>query len=154
MRKLWHDFQAHKWAAVLFLVYWLATLAVGLVTWNYGIPDRVVVLFLTTPLIAGFLVGWWRAPTPERAAHLRDRIGGGVLAGVLIAEMTLLVMKGGVVEEVIGWMRGWQFFGQWGEVLEFTIAAGVLGAVLGLVGAVLAMILDRVCHQGRPAPPT
>ena len=152
MRRLWHDVQAHKRAAVLFLLYWLATLAVILVTWSGGIPDPVVVLLLTTPLIAGFLVGWWRAPTPEHAAHSRDRIGGGVLAGVLIAEMTLLVMKGGVVDEVIGWMRGWEFFGQWGEVLEFTIAAGVLGAVLGLAGAVIALILDHVRRRGRPVP--
>jgi hypothetical protein len=144
MRRLWHDFQAHKWAAALLLVYWLATLAVSFVTWYHGIPGRVVVLLLTTPLVAGFLVGRWRAPTPEHAAHSRDRIGGGVLAGVLSAEITLLVMRGGVVEEVIGWMLGWQFFGQWGEVLGFTIAAGILGAVLGLAGAVIAMILDHV----------
>jgi hypothetical protein len=103
-----------------------------------------VVLLLTTSLIAGFLVGRWRAPTPEHTAHSRNRIGGGVLPGVLSAEITLLVMKGGVIYEVIGWMRGWQFFGQWGEVLGFTIAAGILGAVLGLAGAVIAMILDLV----------
>ena len=154
MRRLWQDVQAHKRAAVLFLVYWLATLAVILVTWSGGIPDPVVALLLTTPLIAGFLVGRWRAPTPEYAARSRDRIGGGVLAGVLSAEITLLVMKGGVVDEVIGWMRGWGFFGQWGEVLAFAIAAGVLGAVLGLAGAVIAMILDHVRRRSRPVPST
>jgi len=152
MRRVWHDVQAHKRAAVLFLVYWLATLAVVYVTWSGGIPDPVVVLLLTTPLIAGVLVGWWRAPTSEHAAHSRDRIGGGMLVGVLSAEITLLVMKGGIVDEVIGWVRGREFFGQWGEVLEFTIAAGVFGAVLGLAGALLAMTLDRVRRQGRPAP--
>jgi hypothetical protein len=141
MRRLWHDLQAHKRAAVLLLVYWLATLAVDLLTWSRGIRDQVL---LTTPLIAGFLVGRWRAPTAEHAVHSRDRIGGGVLAGVLSAEITLLVVKGGVIHEVIGWMRGWQFYGQWGEVLGFTIAAGILGAVLGLAGAVIAIILDHV----------
>jgi hypothetical protein len=150
MRRLWYDFQAHKWAAVLFLMYWLATLAVSFVTGNGGIPDRVVVLLLTTPLIAGILVGWWRVPTPEHTARSRDRIGGGMLAGVLSAEITLLVMRTGIVAEVIGWVRGWEFFGQWGEVLEFTVVAGVLGAVLGLVGAVISMILDRVRHQRKP----
>ena len=154
MRSLWHDVQAHKRAAVLFLVYWLATLAVSLVTWSGGIPGPVVVLLLTTPLIAGALVGWWRARTPEHAAHWRDRIGGGMLAGVLSAEITLLVMKGGVVDELIGWMRGWESFGQWGEVLGFCIVGGVLGALLGLAGAGLTMILDRVRRQGRPAPST
>ena len=75
-----------------------------------------------------------------------------MLAGVLSAEITLLVMKGGVVDEVIGWKHGHRFQG--GEVLEFTIAAGVLGAVLGLAGAVIAMILDRVRRQGRPVSST
>jgi hypothetical protein len=28
MKKLWHDIHAHERASVLFLVYWLATLAV------------------------------------------------------------------------------------------------------------------------------
>jgi hypothetical protein len=147
MRRLWHDFQAHKWAAVLFLVYWLATLAVSFMTWSGGIPDWVVVLLLTTPLIAGFLVGRWRAPTPEHAAHSRDRIIGGMLVGVLSAEITQMVAKGGVVYEVIGWMRGWEFFGQWGEVLVFCIVSGVLGALLGLTGAVISMVLDRVRRQ-------
>jgi len=149
MRRLWHDFQAHKWAAVLFLVYWLATLAVS---WGRGNTDPVVVLLLTTPLIAGFLVGRWRAPTPAHAAHSRDRIGGGMLSGVLSAEITLLVMKGGVVHEFIGWVRGWEFYGQWGEELGFCIVTGVLGALLGLAGAVIAMILDRIRRQGGPAP--
>ena len=93
MRRLWHDFQAHKWAAVLFLVYWLATLAVSLVTWSGGIPDPVVVLLLTTPLIAGFLVGRWRAPTPQHAAHSRNRIGGGVLAGTFAQSRKLLLLR-------------------------------------------------------------
>jgi hypothetical protein len=75
-----------------------------------------------------------------------------MLAGVLSAEITLLVMKGGVVDEVIGWKHGHRFQG--GEVLEFCIASGVLGALLGLAGAVLAIILDRVRRQGRPAPST
>jgi Na+/citrate or Na+/malate symporter len=150
MRRLWHDFQAHQWAAVLLLLYWLATLAVILMTWDRGIPDRIVVLLFTTPLIAGVLVGRWRASTPERAVRSRDRITGGMLAGVLSAEITLLVMKGGVVDEVIGWTRGHGFQGV--EVLEFCIATGVLGVLLGLAGAVLAMISDRVRRQDRPAP--
>lgn len=152
MRRLWHDVQAHKWAAVLFLVYWLVTLAVNVVTWSGGIPGRVVVFLLTTPLIAGVLVGRWRAPTVENADHSRDQIGGGVLAGVLSAEFTLLLMKGGVVEEMIGWMRGQDHMGQWGEVLEFAFVAGVLGAFLGLAGVFIAMVLDHVHRRGGPVP--
>ena len=150
MRRLWRDFQAHKRAAVLLLVYWVATLAVALMTWSEGLSGQVVALLFTTPLIAGALVGWWRASTPEGAARSRDRIWGGVLAGVLSAEITLLVTKGGVVDELIGWMHGDRFRG--GEVLEFCIASGVLGALLGLAGAVLAMILDRIRREGGAGP--
>jgi hypothetical protein len=142
MRRLWRDIQAHNRAAVLFLVYWLATLAVVSLTWDGGVPGRVVVLLFTAPLIAGALVGRWRASTPERATRSRDRIWGGMLAGVLSAEMSLLVMKGGFIDEVTGWMHGDRFRG--GEVLEFCIASAVLGVLLGLAGAALAMILDRV----------
>ncbi len=148
MRRLWHDFRAHKRAAVLFLVYWLATLAIIPMTWDGGIPVGIVALLLTTPLIAGALVGRWRASTPERAARSRDRITGGMLAGALSAEITLLVMKGGVVDEAM--THGGRFRG--GEILGICIAIGVLGAFLGLAGAVLAIILDRVRRQGRPAP--
>ena len=140
MRRLWHDFRAHKRAAVLFLMYWLATLAVVLVTWSHGIPGEVVLLLLTTPLIAGALVGRWRASTPERTARWHDRIMGGMLAGGLVAGMTWLVMRGGVVEEAIGWMRG--HGSRWGEMLVLWVASGVLGAFLGLIGAVLAIIVS------------
>ena len=141
MRRLRRDVQAHRRAAVLFLVYWLATLAVVLLTWNRGIPVRIVALLLTAPLIAGTLMGRWRAATPEHQARTRDRITAGVLAGVLVVELTLLVMKGGVVDEAIGWRHGDRFRG--GEVLEFVLAGGVLGALLGLAGAGLAVVLDR-----------
>ncbi len=147
MRKLWQDIKAHISAAVLFLVYWLATLAVVPLTWQNGIPTPVVLLLFTVPLIAGILVGWWRSSTPEQAAHVGDAIGGGMLAGLLCTEITLLVMKGGVIDEVIGWIRGWKFFGQWGEILEFAIVAGVFGILLGLVGAVLASIMQRFHHR-------
>ena len=151
MRKLWQDIQAHKRAAVLFLVYWLATLAVVPITWVSGIPSPVVVLLLTTPLIAGALVGWWRSSTSEHATRWQDRIRSGMLAGVLVAEITLFVMKGGVVYEVIGWMRGWEFFGQWGEVAGFIIVGGVFGVLLGLAGAVLTMIPERLRRLTRPS---
>ena len=138
MRRLWHDFRAHKRAAVLFLMYWLATLAVD---WSHGIPNEVVLLFLTTPLIAGALVGRWRASTPERTARLLDRIMGGMLAGGLVGGITWLVKRGGIVDEAISWMRGEG--SRWGEMLVLWIASCVLGALLGLIGAVYAIILDR-----------
>jgi hypothetical protein len=150
MRKLWQDIQAHKLAAVLFLMYWLATLVVIPITWDAGIPFPVVLLLLTVPLIAGILVGLWRSSTPEHTARFGGKSAGGILAGLLCTEITLFVMKGGVVGEVIGWMRGWKFFGQWGEVVEFIIVAGVFGIILGFVGAVLASIIERLRHRLTP----
>ena len=147
MKKLWQDIKAHKRATMLFLVYWLATLVVVPLTWDGGIPYPVVVLLLTVPLIAGILVGFWRSSTPEHTVRFGDKIGGGMLAGLLCTEITFLVMKGGVVEEVIGWMlgRGQRF----GEMLVFCIVAGVLGIILGFIGAALASIMER--FRNRPS---
>jgi hypothetical protein len=163
MSKLWHDIQTHKRAAVLFLAYWLATLAIVPITWSRGIPYPVVALLFTTPLIAGVLLGRWRASKPERAADSgcipakssisdffprEDRIRGGMLAGVLSAEITFLVMKGGAVDEVIGWIHGNRFQGD--EVLGFFIVTGIFGVFLGWAGAKLAIILDRFRRHGTP----
>jgi hypothetical protein len=153
MRRLWHDFQAHRRAAVLFLLYWLATLAVERMTNHGGVPTPIVLLLLTTPLIAGALVGWWRGAMPERAHRSRDRITGGMLVGVLSFAITMVVTKGGVIEEVIGGIRGSPYF-QGGEMLGMFMVGCVVGALLGSAGAALAMILDRVRRPGRPAPPT
>jgi uncharacterized membrane protein YbhN (UPF0104 family) len=141
MRKLWQDIRAHKRAAMLFLVYWLATLVVILITWDMGIPFPVVLLLFTVPLIAGILVGLWRSSTPEHTARFGDKIGGGMLAGLLCTELTFLVMKGGIVEELIVWMQGG---GQrFGEMLVFCIVAGVFGIILGFTGAAVASIIER-----------
>jgi hypothetical protein len=152
MRKLWRDIKAHKLAVLLFFVYWLATLAVVPFAWDSGIPSWVMRLLYTVPLIAGFLVGWWRSSTRKGTAPSGNRISGGMLAGLLCAEITLFVMKGGVGNEVIGWIHGHKF--NWSEVLEFSIAAGVFGVFLGLVGAVLAIILDRFRRHDIPTTST
>jgi hypothetical protein len=71
---------------------------------------------------------------------------GGILAGVLCAEVTLFVMKGGVIDELFGWRSGRS---QGGELLEFAIVIGVLGVVLGFVGAAFAATLNGL-HRRRP----
>jgi hypothetical protein len=149
MRKLWQDIQAHKWAAVLFLVYWLATLIVVPITWDGGIPFPVVLLLFTVPLIAAILVGLWRSSAPEHTAHLGDKIRGGMLAGLLCTVTTFLVMKGGAVEEVIVWMRGGGH--RFGEMLVFSIVACVFGIILGYAGAGLGSIMERFRHRLTPS---
>ncbi len=144
MGKLWRDLWAHKRAAALFLLYWLATVAVVVVTWEPGgMANGALVLLLTTPLIAGALVGWWRGTMPEPAHRWRDQITGGMLAGLLTLVITLV---GSIIKDLSGVVR--DFGSQGGEILEWFIASGVVGAVLGSVGAALAMALGRVGHHG------
>jgi len=147
MTRLWHDLQTHGLAAVLFLLYWLATLTVQRMTDYGGTPNAVVVLLLTTPLIAGALVGWWRRAMPEPAHRWRDRITGGMLVGVLTFAITMVVTKGGVIDEVISGIRRSPYF-EGGEMLGMFTVGCVVGVLLGSVGAALAMILERVLHQG------
>ena len=148
--RIWRDIQAHKRAALLLFVYWLAVLALIPITWAPGIPFPVVVLLFTMPLIAGALEGRWRGPTPERAAHSVDRIRGGMLAGALSAEITVSVMKTGFIDEAL--RNGIKFPGK--DLFVYAAIVGVLGAILGLAGAVLAIILDRFRHHGRSIPST
>jgi hypothetical protein len=151
MSRIWRDIQTHRWAALVYLVYWILTLATIVITWNQGIPGAVVALVLTNPLIAGALVVWWRVATPEKAANPVERFRVGMLTGVLSTEITFLVMKGGAGAEVVGWMRGDKFQGI--EVLEFAIAAAMFGVVLGFVGAAFAMAFDHLHHDHhKPIP--
>lgn len=71
-----------------------------------------------------------------------------MLAGLLCAEITFFLMKGGIGEAVIGLIHGQGF--SWFDYLIFAVAAGVLGVFLGLIGAVLAIILDRYRRRGMP----
>lgn len=75
-----------------------------------------------------------------------------MLTGALSAEVTFLLMKGGVISEGIIWMHGLR--AEWDQVLVFSIVVGILGAVLGVAGAGLTTILGRhrspILHQGRP----
>jgi hypothetical protein len=100
MSRIWRDIQTHRWAALVYLVYWILTLATIVITWNQGIPGAVVALVLTNPLIACALVVWWRVATPEKAANPVERFRVGMLTGVLSTEITFLVMKGGAGAEL------------------------------------------------------
>ncbi len=141
MRKLWQDIQTHKRAALLFLVYWLVTVVVTFITWDQGIPSPVVLLISTVPLIAGILEGLWRNSTPEHTARFGDKIRGGMLFGLLCIEITVLVIRGGVVDELIGWMRGWGE--RFGEMLVMCIVFGIFGIILGFIGAALTSIIEH-----------
>jgi len=139
---------AYRWrsrilAMILYSVYWLATLAVVAVTGTDGMPGRVVLLLLTNPLIAGGLIGRWLSSTPEVSS---GAVGGGALAGALWAEVTIFVMKGGVVDELLGWPSDQ---GSVGELLGFVAITGVAGFFLGFVGAAATATFSEL-HSERP----
>jgi len=83
------------------------------------------------------LVGWWRSS---------ERIRGGTLAGTLTGGLVSIELA---LSEAIGWIRGHSF--QKDETLGFSIFLVIVGALLGLAGAVFAIILDRFRHRGRPS---
>jgi hypothetical protein len=141
MKDLWREVIRHRGAAMLFAGYWLATVIVVPFTWKEGIPYPVVALLLSNCLIGGALISLWRGQSTERAYSAGSQLRGGALAGLLVGEITILVMKGGTIDEFIGWMRGWPHFGQWDEVLGFTIAIALVGALLGTIGAGCSAIL-------------
>lgn len=136
MKTLWIDIKNHRRAATLLALYWLATLAIATFNWDRGISGPVVGLLFTPSLLAGHFVGRWRAAAASRGDRCR-RLQGGSLAGLLFALSTLLVMKGGVLDEFLGWLDGARFQG--GEVLEFIIFTAIAGVVLGLIGAALTL---------------
>ena len=142
MKKLWQDIARHRGAAALYLVYWLATVVMVPLASDGGISDPVMALLLSNSLISGALVSWWRGPTLERTSSLGERMRGGMLAGLLSAEITLLM---GVGDELIGWMRGGRFQGA--EVVEFAIISGALGVLLGSIGAACSAILHHRPHS-------
>ena len=87
MKRLWIDIQTHRQVSLLFLSCWLVSTVIAVAVF----PDSLVRAFivLSPPLVAGALVGWWRA-----SQQIDERITGAVLAGLLdqksdrTAEMT------------------------------------------------------------------
>jgi hypothetical protein len=139
MFRLWTDVRSHKIAAMLLFLYWLATLALAVLTWDRGIPLPVVLLMFTTPLLGGALVGWWQ---PDASTPVPHRIVDGALAGSLIAAAAFLFTKGGAGDEVLGWMNGQRFQGD--EVAGFLIFVCAAGAGLGAMGAALMKCIRLV----------
>ncbi len=140
MRDLWQEIRAHKLAAIIYLFFWIGILVAEVITFDRNVAAPVIPLLFIIPLFAGGMVGWWRKATRERAARMRNWLWGGTLVGVLSSEITFIVMEGGAADELIGWMQGRRFQGV--EVLEFLIATGIVGALLGPCGAAFARALN------------
>jgi hypothetical protein len=149
MPRLWNDIKDHQIQAVLFLLYWL--IAFGLDAFGWRKPENrpdmvlmVVCLHLLLPVGAGALVSWWRRGRP-----------GGIAASMLAGAVVL------VVDSVALLTHQWIAFnvGESGgsgervsELPVFLIAVGLLGALLGLIGAASSAGIGHVLRPRRKPP--
>lgn len=148
MRKLWLDVTRHPVSAASFLTYWLAVwVAYWYFGWSGGIPTPGVVLGLLAPLIAGSLVGFWRAPAREGLLIAGRRLAGAPLAAalVIIADMTILFVPAFLsafqhgAGEWVGVVGGWL-----GACAIMGLIALLLGWLGGLAGGMVAAALRVV----------
>jgi hypothetical protein len=143
MRQLWADVRHHPVAAALFLVYWLVAWAVAILTWSKdGMSAPAAAMLMLGPVLAGGLVGWWRAPAREGLFVGRGHLAGGPLAGalVMLADVTVIFAADGLDDLRHGAWK-WQGVLVW---LGWCIVFGLLALVLGLVGSFLGASLARV----------
>ncbi len=146
MQRLWHDITDHPFSVALFLVYWLAAWAITYLTWQGGMAPPAVILHLLSAVIAGGLVGWWRAPVREGLLVGRGHLAGGPLAAALVILVDIAFLFGS------DWLRDllhreWK----WGGVVEWLVWSavfGLFGLVLGLLGALAGSTLARVARAG------
>ena len=104
----------------------------------------MAVFLMSPPLAAGVLAGWWRS-----SERIGERIGGGVLAGLLVG---VIIDLGVIAIAVCNWIRLGRIENHEnesvGETVGFLVFTVAVGAVLGWVGARLAIILDRYRRHG------
>ena len=147
MRRLWQEINDHRRPSALFLTYWLAAWAVTALTWSGGMGALAVILHLFSPVIAGGMMGWWRAPEREGLLVGRGHLAGGPLAGalVMLANVALTFVAAAVAALLNGTWE-WAGFVEW---LAFSAAFGLLGLVLGLGGALVGSAFARGIGESR-----
>ena len=148
MRQLWHDIKGHPLAAALFFVYWVGAWAVTALTWQGGMGALAVILHLLSPVIAGGLVGWWRAPVREGLLVGRGHLAGGPLAAalVMLIDVAFIFAAAGVYSLLHG---KWEWAGvvAW---LAFSATLGLIALVFGLVGAFAGRTLAGLAGARTP----
>jgi hypothetical protein len=146
MRQLWRDIKAHPVSAVLFAACWLGTWAITALTWQRGMGALAVILHLLSPVIAGGLVGWWRAPVREGLLVGRGYLAGGPLAAALVILIDIAFIFGAAgIYNVLHGKWEWAGVVAW---LAFSAAFGLIALVLGLVGALAGRTLAGVARPG------
>jgi hypothetical protein len=109
--------------------------------WSGGIPTPGVVLGVLAPLIAGSLVGFWRAPAREGLLVTRRSFAGAPLAAalVIIADMTMLFATAFLRAVQLGGAAWVGVLGGWiGACVIMGLIALLLGWLGGIAGCMLA----------------
>ena len=146
MQRIWNDIRNHPLALALFMVWWVA-----LALLNFIVPrheqESVAQLFFVAPAIAGALVCWWRRSRT-------DRITVGTMAGATVLLIEFVLMLPRELAEAVH--RGKGLLGILRvlvdvETLGFGALACVVGAVLGFLGALAAVVLAYLEKRWPPA---
>ena len=139
---LWSDVTSHPVSAAGFLAYWSAVwIAYWYFGWSGGIPTPGVAFGLLAPLIAGGLVGFWRAPAREGLLVAGRRLAGAPLAAalVIIADMTMLFAPAFLRAVQVGAAEWVGVLGGWiGACAIMGLIALLLGWLGGVAGGMLA----------------
>lgn len=130
--------KANSLPAIVLIIFFIALWIMMVVTWMYddagysgGMPGPAFLVMLASPLIAGFVVGWYKE-------SLGLGVKAGMIAGPLFGAANILgnLVWGGVL-----WIQGKipadQPFTFWQgvvEVSEFILLFATIGLFLGAIG--------------------
>ena len=148
MRRILNEINNHRPSAAAVLLYGLIALGLDVFGWHKpeNRPDMVPAVIyrhLLLPVIAGALIAWWRRNIP-------GGIPGGMLAGaaVLVIDAAALLSH-----QFIAYNLGEP--GSSGErateLPVFLIAIGLVGSLLGLVGAAGIAAFCRLLDRSAPS---
>lgn len=149
MRGMWNDIKDHWLASALFVAYWLFVYSLYIFRWNAprattDMIPAVLDLHVLLPMFAGAIAYWSGRGRPGRMANAM--IVGAI---VLAVDVALVIAYDPILNrpwEKPEW-KPWMLL----EGLPYSIAAGVFGAVFGLIGGWCAAIVHVLDRRGRPA---
>lgn len=150
--RLVRTYREHPRSAGIFLLWWLAVSVITLATWQFepdgtplGMHPLATFLSFSVPFIAGGLFGRWASSTGSGCRR-------GMIAGLLAMEVNL-------VGQTALWMLVYRLIlgrpladagsliDALAEFFEFVLMSGVLGLLLGLVGALVFLLFASLLRR-------